>query len=107
MLVYLRSTKQNQRIPSFLNAYYVHIWSIISVLVCTSFPFFPELFQCGSMSEGTRIWKSGPRDSQAILEYDILSVLRCLNEETVRVNRSCVSFMEAIDSDKILPKKFT
>ena len=57
------------------------------------------------MSEGTRIWKSGPRDSQAILEYDILSVLKCLNEETVRVNQSCVSFMEATDSDKILPKK--
>ena len=60
------------------------------------------------MSEGTRIWKSGgPPDNQAILEYDILSILEQLNEKSVRTKQSCTSFMEATDSDKVLPKQFT
>lgn len=73
-----------------------------------SMPFFKssEVVRCGSMAEGTRIWKFTDDDKTTVLEFDFLSVLEKFGAKDFAAENSCHGFMNVKQETSIFPDSY-
>ena len=73
-----------------------------------SMPFLKssDVLRCGSMAEGTRIWKFTDDNEKTVLEFDFLSVLEKTGANDFAADNSCHGFMNITQETAIFPNNY-